>query len=255
MLPPGATLQDYDILTWRPQSSTKGLAGIHGNFNISTQKLYFCVAVWSDGDPNGISVPTWQPWQNTCATLYKELMQFRTNPDIDSLPAAGPTAPGVTGWATWYTPPPAGPGQWMEIGNTPTLWATAVGIPSLNYATITTQSGVIAPIHVLWSNTIKSPYYRNSNVLNIQITNQSDQTVYVRFTSSGSTLPSLTIESGQMSCLPVASFSAGRIYLSLGKALTTDSPDAPCVREVAARIGSRPQGALEDEHGSVWTDV
>ena len=29
----------------------------------------------------------------------------------------------------------------------------------------------------------------------------------------------------------------------------------PCVREVAARIGSRPQGALEDEHGSVWTDV
>ena len=30
---------------------------------------------------------------------------------------------------------------------------------------------------------------------------------------------------------------------------------SPCVREVAARIGSRPQGALEDEHGSVWTDV
>ena len=30
---------------------------------------------------------------------------------------------------------------------------------------------------------------------------------------------------------------------------------APCVREVSARIGSRPQGALEDAHGSVWTDV
>ena len=33
------------------------------------------------------------------------------------------------------------------------------------------------------------------------------------------------------------------------------SKEAPCVREVAARIGSRPQGALEDAHGSVWTDV
>ena len=33
------------------------------------------------------------------------------------------------------------------------------------------------------------------------------------------------------------------------------STTSPCVREVAARIGSRPPGALEDEHGSVWTDV
>jgi hypothetical protein len=30
---------------------------------------------------------------------------------------------------------------------------------------------------------------------------------------------------------------------------------APCVKEVAAWIGSEPQGALEDRHGSIWTAV
>ena len=30
---------------------------------------------------------------------------------------------------------------------------------------------------------------------------------------------------------------------------------APCVREVAARIGSEAQGAMDDGHGSVWTEV
>jgi transposase-like protein len=29
----------------------------------------------------------------------------------------------------------------------------------------------------------------------------------------------------------------------------------PCVREVAARIGSGPQGAMDDGNGSVWTEV
>ena len=40
---------------------------------------------------------------------------------------------------------------------------------------------------------------------------------------------------------------AAQRFAPVGKAL--------CVREVAAQIGSIPQGALEDEHGSVWTDV
>ena len=29
----------------------------------------------------------------------------------------------------------------------------------------------------------------------------------------------------------------------------------PCVREVAARIGSEPQGATDDGHGTIWTEV
>jgi len=29
----------------------------------------------------------------------------------------------------------------------------------------------------------------------------------------------------------------------------------PCVREVAARIGSEPQGATDDGHGTVWAEV
>ncbi len=31
--------------------------------------------------------------------------------------------------------------------------------------------------------------------------------------------------------------------------------DSPCVREVAARIGLEPLGAMDDGHGSVWTEV
>jgi hypothetical protein len=31
--------------------------------------------------------------------------------------------------------------------------------------------------------------------------------------------------------------------------------DSPCVREVAARIGSGSQGAMDDGHGSIWTEV
>jgi DNA invertase Pin-like site-specific DNA recombinase len=30
---------------------------------------------------------------------------------------------------------------------------------------------------------------------------------------------------------------------------------SPCVREVAVRIGSEPQGATDDGHGTVWAEV
>ena len=45
---------------------------------------------------------------------------------------------------------------------------------------------------------------------------------------------------------------AGRLEMFYNQRGTAGS-GSPCVREVAARIGSRPQGALQDEHGSVWT--
>ena len=45
------------------------------------------------------------------------------------------------------------------------------------------------------------------------------------------------------------------LMAAISFARSGDTLVAPCVREVAARIGSRPQGAMEDEHGSVWTEV
>ncbi len=102
VLPPGAILSmnPEDMTPNRPIALMNSLGGIHGHFDIvpstsgSAQKLYFCAAVWSEeltsgpfkGQKNGVTVEGWSAWQNTCAVLYKELVQFRTDPDVDMLP-------------------------------------------------------------------------------------------------------------------------------------------------------------------------
>ncbi len=102
VLPPGGhlSMNPQDMTPNRPIASMNSLAGIHGNFDIAsstpgaTEKLYFCTAVWSEeltsapfkGQKNGVTVEGWSAWQNTCAVLYKELAQFRTDPDVDMLP-------------------------------------------------------------------------------------------------------------------------------------------------------------------------
>ena len=66
--------------------STGGLGGYHGSIHYKGRTLYYSVEVYSerraDGFANGIPVFP-EPWKNICATLYHELCEYRTDPDVE----------------------------------------------------------------------------------------------------------------------------------------------------------------------------
>jgi hypothetical protein len=84
ILPPGA------VLALGSSSSTQGLGGFHGSLHLTRAQqritLYYSANVYSqtlpNGRENGINVFD-QPWKNVVATLYHELNEFRTDPDVD----------------------------------------------------------------------------------------------------------------------------------------------------------------------------
>ena len=155
ILPPGAVLNDDDMLGGHPSTSSPGFPGVHGKFSINNKTVYFCAVVWCSGC-NGVVVPGWAPWQSTCAALYKELAQVWTNPDVDDLrPDGNPN--GVNGWATWATGI-NGKKQWLEIGNLAGLWASSQANKYLIYGTVSPQTGNTSyPMRALWSNMVSSP--------------------------------------------------------------------------------------------------
>ena len=83
LLPPGATLR-LDA-----SSSLEGLGGYHGSVRIQRRgkslTLYYSASVYSQmlspTRENGI-VAFDSPWKNVVGTLYHELNEFRTNPDV-----------------------------------------------------------------------------------------------------------------------------------------------------------------------------
>lgn len=82
LLPPGAELRLDDA------TSLAGLGGYHGSVHIERDNqpvtLYYSANVYSellDNKENGI-VAFDQPWKNVVATLYHELNEFRTDPDV-----------------------------------------------------------------------------------------------------------------------------------------------------------------------------
>ena len=67
--------------------STQGLAGYHGSVVAADgSRLYFSVAVFSEqtglGQTNGIPVFA-ESWKNVAATLYHQLIETRTDPDVE----------------------------------------------------------------------------------------------------------------------------------------------------------------------------
>lgn len=104
LLPPGTILNDVDLpenaalyagTNQQDQSavdqdeasdSTAGLGGYHGSIHYKGRTLYYSVEVYSerraDGLINGIPVFA-EPWKNICATLYHEICEFRTDPDVE----------------------------------------------------------------------------------------------------------------------------------------------------------------------------
>jgi len=104
MLPPGIVLSSDETagvaaaMSGIPSeddeeaNSLEGLGGYHGSVHITgggSQRvtLYYAVGVYSQLDPangdNGIPIPGWEPWMNVVATFYHELVEARTDPDVE----------------------------------------------------------------------------------------------------------------------------------------------------------------------------
>jgi hypothetical protein len=133
LLPPGVVLSDGDA------TSEHGLAGFHG----SVGGRYYAAAVYSEGT-NGIPAFD-EPWKNVCATLYHELQEARTDPDVEDAIRTGDNK-----YLGWYSP------RGGEIGDIPI--ATAPLDEVMREVPLAEGSGTV-PVQLLWSNKDSAPAF------------------------------------------------------------------------------------------------
>jgi hypothetical protein len=125
-------------------NSLRGLAAYHDRFVKDGRTIYYAVAAWSDGQ-NGGAKPGWEPWQNTCAALYHEIAEVRTNPDI------GKDAPD-RGWFVDIPPDH----MLTEVADLPIMWAGQK--PHTMMQEVALQNGTRVPIQLIWSNAKQKPW-------------------------------------------------------------------------------------------------
>jgi hypothetical protein len=141
LLPRGAVLVERDGVT-----SETGLGGYHGSVHLRGSTVYYAVAVYSEG-ANGI-VAFDAPWKNVCGTLYHELQEVRTDPDVEDAIRAG-RAPAATHMLGWYSPN-AG-----EIGDIPIR--ETHGDIHLAMKEVPLRTGGTVPVQLMWSNRVGGP--------------------------------------------------------------------------------------------------
>lgn len=142
LLPPGAVLVDTADV-----DSKHGLGGYHGSVKVNGNERYYAVAVYSEGD-NGI-VAFDEPWKNVCATLYHELQETRTDPDVEDAIRLG-SAPGADRLLGWYSP------RGGEIGDIPMAEAGGNLGGVMQEVPLSDGSGTV-PIQLMWSNAVAGP--------------------------------------------------------------------------------------------------
>lgn len=153
LLPEGAVLVDGDSGDpGEHVDSTHGLGGYHGSVHLRRGKrgreaVYYAVAVYSKG-ANGV-VAFAEPWQNVCATLYHELCEIRTDPDVEDAIRAGAT-PGAERLLGWYSP------HGGEIGDVPMAEAQGMVDLVMKEVPLADGSGTV-PIQLMWSNAVDGP--------------------------------------------------------------------------------------------------
>ena len=141
LLPRGVVLVEKDGVT-----SETGLGGYHGSVHGARTTTYYAVAVYSEG-ANGI-VAFDEPWKNVCATLYHELQEARTDPDVEDAIRAGHTSRALR-YLGWYAP------HGGEIGDIPI--AESHGDIRLAMREVRLADGTTAPIQLMWSNRVGGP--------------------------------------------------------------------------------------------------
>jgi hypothetical protein len=81
-----------------------------------------------------------EPWRNVCATVYHELQEIRTDPDVEDAIRAG-TAPGGERLLGWYSP------RGGEIGDMAIV---------MEQVPLADGSGMV-PVQLMWSNAVGGP--------------------------------------------------------------------------------------------------
>jgi hypothetical protein len=153
LLPEGAVLVDAAASEGgEPVDSTHGLGGYHGSVHVprgarTRETVYYAVAVYSKGD-NGI-VAFAESWKNVCATLYHELCEIRTDPDVEDAIRAGATPPAER-LLGWYSP------RGGEIGDVPMAEAHGSIELVMREVPLANGSGTV-PIQLMWSNAVSGP--------------------------------------------------------------------------------------------------
>jgi hypothetical protein len=134
--------------------SSHGLGGYHGGVHPGggTEHVYYSVGVFSEHTPNGDNgiVAFDEPWKNVVATFYHELVEARTDADVEDVHLQSDMH--LLGW---YALPKGG----GEIGDVPINQAEANGGDlSTVFVEIeaTTQNRTI-PIQLMWSNAAHGP--------------------------------------------------------------------------------------------------
>jgi len=119
-------------------SSLEGLGGFHGSVQVGATTLYYAVGVFSEG-ANGI-VAFDQPWKNVVATFYHELVEARTDADVEDNRVA---------WVNNERP-----GE--EIGDIPMTLAGDNLSKVMKEVPLADGSGTV-PIQLMWSNAVDGP--------------------------------------------------------------------------------------------------
>ena len=168
LLPAGAVLTDDDgayldsraneEVSFNPAmreseavSSFDGLGGYHGSVHLADGRtVYYAVCVYSDtqslGRANGI--PIWeQGWKNVVATAYHEIMEARTDPDVEDAINAGDT-PEATRYIGWMS------NQGEECGDFPVFEAEPL---TEAFVEVPVAAGGLVPIQLQYSNAVHGP--------------------------------------------------------------------------------------------------
>ena len=132
-------------------SSLAGLGGFHGSIHAGHDTIYYAVGVYSerraDGTANGIPVFD-KSWKNVVATFYHELMEARTDPDVEDAIRAGndPSADSYLGWTS---------DRGEECGDYPVDEATQLGLV-FQEVPLADGSGTV-PVQLQYSNAVHGP--------------------------------------------------------------------------------------------------
>jgi len=119
-------------------SSLEGLGGFHGSVHIGPSTLFYAVGVFSEGN-NGIAAFD-QPWKNVVATFYHELVEARTDAEVED---------NLVAWVNNERP-----GE--EIGDIPMTLAGANLGKVMKEVPLSDGSGTV-PIQLMWSNAVHGP--------------------------------------------------------------------------------------------------
>jgi hypothetical protein len=132
--------------------STRGLGGYHGSVaNSDGGRIYFTVGVYSqrftNGATNGIPVFA-DPWKNVVATLYHQLIEVRTDPDVeDAMRDSSDLNSGRTlGWVS---------DSGLEIGDFP-IRASIPVTSVIREVPLANGSGQV-PVQLPYSNFVHGP--------------------------------------------------------------------------------------------------